>query len=444
MDMASEICCSDGKNCQIIREIEKGGLGLCSLALHRPMTSVFAAVLQAPEDPILGLNVAFAADTSPNKVNLGVGAYRTDEGKPWVLPVVRKVEEMLLNDKTVDKEYLTIDGLPAFRDAARRLILADSVPDNKVVTVQALSGTGALRIGFEFLRRFYGTKTPYKVYLPNPTWPNHQNIIRDSGLQFAEYRYFDPKTNGLDYAGLCEDLKAAPSGSVILLHACAHNPTGVDPNYEQWQGILDIIRRKQHFPFFDCAYQGFASGDLNKDAYAVRLFAKAGCEMLIAQSFAKNFGLYGERIGALSVVTSTSQAVEPIRSQLKVIIRPMYSNPPAHGAHIVAKILNDPHLFQEWQSHLTEMSGRITLMRQKLYNALKALGTPGDWSHILKGIGMFSYTGIPEHLVDRLVKEHHIYMLRNGRISMAGLNTKNIDYFAQAIHHVYTTDGSRL
>jgi aspartate aminotransferase len=171
------------------------------------MTTVFASVPQAPEDPILGLNVAFAADTSPNKVNLGVGAYRTDEGKPWILPVVRRVEEMLLNDKTVDHEYLTIDGLPAFRDAARKLILGDSVPDNRVVTVQALSGTGALRIGFEFLRRFYNTTSSYKVYLPIPTWPNHQNIIRDSGLQFAEYRYFDSKTNGLDYVGLCEDLK---------------------------------------------------------------------------------------------------------------------------------------------------------------------------------------------------------------------------------------------
>jgi aspartate aminotransferase len=185
------------------------------------MTSAFAAVCQAPEDPILGLNVAYAADTNPNKVNLGVGAYRTDEGKPWVLPVVRKAEEMLLNDKTVDKEYLTIDGLPSFRDAARKLILGDSVPDNKVVTIQALSGTGALRIGFEFLRRFYSTKTAYKIYLPNPTWPNHQNIIRDCGLSFAEYRYFDSKTNGLDFSGLCQDLKViylgpSSSGRVFL------------------------------------------------------------------------------------------------------------------------------------------------------------------------------------------------------------------------------------
>jgi len=268
---------------------------------------------------------------------------------------------------------------------------------------------------------------------------------------FSEYRYFNSKTLGLDFEGMCTDLKSAPSGSVILLHACAHNPTGVDPTLQEWEKLRDIIKSKNHITFFDCAYQGFASGSLDQDAQSVRLFARDGMTLLISQSFAKNFGLYSERTGAFSIVlgdghhnNSINVVVDNVRSQLKTIIRPMYSNPPGHGAKIISKVLGDPQLYQEWQSHLKEMSGRIQEMRTKLYETLKNKKTPGDWSHIIHQIGMFSYTGLNETQVEKLTREYHIYMVKNGRISMAGLNSKNVTYFANAIHNVITGDNSKL
>jgi aspartate aminotransferase len=404
--------------------------------------SQFAAVPKAPEDPILGLNVLYKADPSPNKVNLGVGAYRTDEHKPWILPAVHKAEQALLNDPSADHEYLPIDGSPAYQEGARKLILGDSAGADRVATVQSLSGTGALRVGFEFLRRFYVNKqgqTPAKIYFPNPTWGNHHNIARDTGIVFGEYRYFDSKTNGLDFKGMCEDIKNAPHGSIILLHACAHNPTGVDPTPQQWSELRELLKSCGHIPFFDCAYQGFASGSLAQDAEGLRSFVRDGSfDLLVAQSFAKNFGLYSERSGALHVVLRAdgTQAVDAVRSQLKTIIRPMYSNPPGHGANVVTRVLSDPQLFAEWEDHLRDMSGRIKTMRHALFDLLKQNGTPGDWSHIVNQIGMFSYTGLNEGQCERLIKEFHIYLLKNGRISMAGLNTKNVKYVADAIHKV--------
>lgn len=256
----------------------------------------------------------------------------------------------------------------------------------------------------------------------------------------AEYRYFDPSTKGLNFAGMMEDLQKAPNGSVVLLHACAHNPTGVDPSMDQWSQILELTKAKGLVPIFDCAYQGYATGDLETDRRPVQLFEAAGVEILIAQSYSKNFGLYGERIGALTLVCSSKDAAKRTLSQLKMVIRPMYSNPPRHGAEIVAHCLDNPGLYSEWCKELAMMSGRIVDMRDLLLGALKKLGTPGDWSHVTSQIGMFTFTGIPKDKVQRLVKDHHIYMTADGRISIAGINPGNVQYLAESIHTVMTTN----
>ncbi|XP_020101330.1 aspartate aminotransferase, cytoplasmic isoform X2 [Ananas comosus] len=304
-------------------------------------SSVFAHVAQGPEDPILGVTVAYNKDPSPVKVNLGVGAYRTEEGKPLVLNVVRKAEQMLVNDPSRVKEYLPITGLADFNKLSAKLIFgADSpaIQENRVATVQCLSGTGSLRVGGEFLARHYHERT---IYIPLPTWGNHPKVFTLAGLSVKTYRYYDPATRGLNFQGLIEDLGAAPSGAIVLLHACAHNPTGVDPTPEQWEQIRQLIRSKGLLPFFDSAYQGFASGSLDADAQSVRIFVADGGELLTAQSYAKNMGLYGERVGALSIVCRSADVAVRVESQLKLVIRPMYSNPPIHGASIVATILKD-------------------------------------------------------------------------------------------------------
>jgi len=267
-----------------------------------------------------------------------------------------------------------------------------------------------------------------------PTWGNHNKIFPLGGVPQKPYRYYDPNTRGLDYKGMIEDLKAAPDGAVILLHACAHNPTGVDPTEEQWEGIRKVIRSKQQLPFFDCAYQGFASGSLDKDAHAVRLFVADGGECFVAQSYAKNMGLYGERVGALSIVCRSTPVASRVDSQLKMVIRPMYSSPPAHGAAIAASILSDRRLFEEWTVELKGMAERIISMRHQLYDALQARGTPGDWSHVLKQIGMFTFTGLNTDQVRFMTREYHIYMTLDGRISMAGLSSKTVPHLADAMH----------
>ncbi|XP_065850180.1 aspartate aminotransferase, cytoplasmic [Euphorbia lathyris] len=401
--------------------------------------SVFCNVVRAPEDPILGVTVAYNKDTSPNKLNLGVGAYRTEEGKPVVLNVVRKAEQTLVNDPSRVKEYLPIVGLADFNKFSAKLILgADSpaIQENRVTTVQCLSGTGSLRVGGEFLARHYHKLI---IYIPQPTWGNHPKIFTLAGLSVKTYRYYDPTTRGLDFQGLLEDLGAAPEGSIVLLHACAHNPTGVDPIPEQWEQIRQLIRSKALLPFFDSAYQGFASGSLDLDAQPVRLFVADGGECLMAQSYAKNMGLYGERVGALSIVCKTADVASKVESQLKLVIRPMYSNPPIHGASIVATILKDGDLYKEWTIELKAMADRIISMRQQLFDALSARGTPGDWSHIIKQIGMFTFTGLNSEQVAFMTKEFHIYMTSDGRISMAGLSSRTVPHLADAIHAAVTS-----
>ncbi|KAH9946668.1 pyridoxal phosphate-dependent transferase [Amylocystis lapponica] len=395
--------------------------------------STWSAVPAGPPDPILGVTEAFKADKDSRKINLGVGAYRDSNGKPYVLSCVHKAEEYL-TAANPDKEYLPITGLPEFTKAAGLLAYgAESAPlkENAVAITQSISGTGALRIGGAFLARFYPhSKT---IYLPVPSWGNHTPIFRDSGLEVKGYRYFDKKTVGLDFEGLKEDFKNMPEKSIVLLHACAHNPTGVDPTPEQWREISDIVKEKSLFPFFDMAYQGFASGSTARDAFAVRHFVSEGHQVALSQSFAKNMGLYGERVGAFSVTTADAEERTRVESQLKIVVRPMYSNPPLHGARIASTILGRPDLYGEWEQEVKGMAERIISMRDKLYENLTSLGTPGEWVHIKSQIGMFSFTGLTQPQTKALAEKAHIYMTSDGRISMAGLNGGNIDYFSESV-----------
>ncbi|KAL9105938.1 MAG: hypothetical protein Q9227_008962 [Pyrenula ochraceoflavens] len=407
-------------------------------------SSVFTAdvVPQAPEDPLFGLMAAYRRDTSDKKVDLGIGAYRDNNAKPWVLPVVKKADDRLRNDPNLNHEYLPIAGLADFTSASQKLILgADSpaIKEKRAVSLQTISGTGAVHLGGLFLSKFFPQPTP-SIYLSSPTWANHNQIFTNVRLPLASYAYFSAKTKGLDFDGMISAIQSAPRGSIVLLHACAHNPTGVDPTQEQWKKIAEVVRAGSHFPFFDCAYQGFASGDLARDAWAVRYFVSQGFEMCVAQSYAKNFGLYGERAGCFHFIAAPgSQAADTatrVASQLAILQRSEISNPPIYGAKIASIVLNDQDLFNTWEEDLKTMSGRIIEMRKALKGMLDQMGTPGTWEHITSQIGMFSFTGLTEKQVGMLRDKFHIYMTKNGRISMAGLNTNNVEYFAKAVDSV--------
>ncbi|KAH7331029.1 hypothetical protein KP509_20G012700 [Ceratopteris richardii] len=399
--------------------------------------SRFHAVPMAPPDPILGVSEAFRADTSDLKLNLGVGAYRTEDLQPYVLNVVKKAEKLML-EKGENKEYLPIEGLAAFNKATAELLLGADNPvikEGRIATVQGLSGTGSLRLAAAFIQRYL---PGVKVLISSPTWGNHKNILNDAGVPWSEYRYFDPKTVGLDFDGMLADMKDAPNGSIILLHGCAHNPTGIDPTTEQWDIIADVIQEKEHIAFFDVAYQGFASGSLDEDANSVRRFAARGMELFVAQSYSKNLGLYAERIGATNVITTSPELALRIKSQLKRLARPMYSNPPVHGARIVANVVGDPALFDEWRAEMQLMAGRIKQVRQKLYDELVAKDKSGkDWSFILKQIGMFSFTGLSQSQSENMTNKWHVYMTKDGRISLAGLSSAKCGYLADAIIDSY-------
>ncbi|KAG1488764.1 hypothetical protein G6F54_011895 [Rhizopus delemar] len=399
--------------------------------------SVFHQVPQAPPDVIFDLTAKYKADKNPNKVNVGVGAFRTDELKPYVLPVVKKADAILFNDDTLDHEYQPIAGQPSFTHAASRLILgADSpaIQENRFAAVQTISGTGANHTGATFLSQFHHQSK--KCYISNPTWANHRSIFSLVGFEVEEYPYWHAGTRGLDYEGMLQAMRDAPEGSIFVLHACAHNPTGVDPTREQWKGIAKVMREKNHFPFFDCAYQGFASGDLDKDAWAVRYFVQEGFELFVCQSFAKNFGLYGERCGNLTIVTKSAEEAKRVMSQFEKLQRAEISNPPAYGARIVDLVLNDEALYAEWKENLKYMSHRIIEMRKALFDHLVQLQTPGTWHHITDQIGMFSFTGLKAPQVKVLKEKYSIYLTDNGRVSMAGLSSKNVEYFAKAIFYV--------
>ncbi|CAG9335545.1 unnamed protein product [Blepharisma stoltei] len=393
----------------------------------------FGHIKLAPDDAILQTAIAFRNDSHTDKVNLGVGAYRTDEGKPLLFRAVKEAEKQILADPATNKEYLGIDGHLKFNKLAQELLLGESssaVLEKRVASVQTISGTGSLRIGAEFLSMFFN---PSCVLISRPTWGNHITIFERARIPVKYYPYWNPKTKGVDIEGMINALNDAPEKSIVLLHACAHNPTGVDPTPDQWERIADVMARKDLLPYFDSAYQGFATGSIERDAFAIRMFISRGFQCVISQSFAKNMGLYGERIGALHIVCRTSEIADKVLSQLKIVIRPMYSNPPMHGALIAAKVLEDPALKNIWLSELEQVSQRIIQMRRVLLEELVRIETPGDWTHITSQIGMFSFTGLSPAQCENMIKKWHCYMLTNGRISMAGINSRNYQHVARAI-----------
>ena len=399
-------------------------------------TNPFSNVPMGPADPILGLNALFAADTNPEKVSLVVGIYGGDDGKPFVLKVVEEAKKRIMH---MDHEYAPIQGNQFFIDSAARLAFgadANALKEKRVASVQALSGTGALRVAGAFIARFAANRN---IYVAKPTWPNHHGVFRDSGLTVHTYTYYNPKTITLDFEGMCADLEKLDAGSWVVLHACAHNPTGIDPTHEQWGKILEIVTRKQLNPVMDNAYQGFASGDLDLDGYAQRLFSSKCPTFILCQSFAKNMGLYGERTGCLHMVTPNADLTPIIISQLKLIIRCMNSSPPLFGARVAAEVFKDPSLFQQWLGELKEMAGRVKSVRQAFVAELKSLGSTKDWSHITSQIGMMAYTGLSVEQVHALRNQHSIYLTDDGRMAISALNTGNYKKVAAAFHTVTKT-----
>lgn len=396
----------------------------------------FAHVPDAPPDPILGLGIAFAADTHPKKVNLGVGVYRGDDGKPFVLNCVRKAEDRV-HQKKLDFEYAPITGVPGFVDQARNLAFGAgnaAVQAKRVASTQSLSGTGALRLAGEYLRRF-GPPSK-KVFLPAPTWGNHASVFRDSGLEPGNYPYYNSPTKSIDVDATVKFIETAPQGSIFLLHACAHNPTGLDPTSAQWEKIAAALNAHGHLPLVDMAYQGFASGDADRDGFAWRLISKSFPCFVGCQSMAKSFGLYGQRIGAMHIQTDTAESTEKILAQVKLVVRAMYSNPPIHGARIVEEVLKDAALTEEWKGELKQMADRMNGVRGSLVKRLGEIGSKHDWNHITKQIGMMAFTGLNLEQVNRLKSEYHIYMTADGRAAITGLNSRNVDYVAECFHAV--------
>jgi len=398
------------------------------------MTSLFDSVTLAPRDPILGLTEQYGTDERPHKVNLGVGVYFDEQGRIPLLQAVRQAEEALVQTGAA-RGYLPIDGIAGYNKGAQTLLLgADSplIASGRVLTAQALGGTGALRIGADFLKQLLPNSA---VLISDPSWENHRALFTRAGFTVQTYPYYDAATHGLDFDGLLAALQAAPARTVIVLHACCHNPTGVDPSAQQWQRIADVIEQRQLVPFLDIAYQGFGAG-LEEDAAVVRLFAKRDMTFLVSSSFSKSFSLYGERVGALTLVCSSQEESTRVLSQLKLVIRTTYSNPPTHGGAIVARILNTPELRTLWTEELATMRERIRAMRTQLVQALKDQGVQQDFGFVLQQRGMFSYSGLTTTQVDRLREEFGIYAVGTGRICVAALNTQNIHYVAESIAHV--------
>lgn len=411
------------------------------------LINIYNTVEQLPPDALFGIKQRFSLDQRPQKVDLGIGAYRDNSGRPWVLPAVRAAEAKIHADPNYNHEYLGITGLPALTEGASKVIFGESLAvenSDRIVSVQSLSGTGALHLAAKFIHKYLPSTT---VYLSDPTWANHKAIFEAAGFQTAVYSYWDQETKSLDIKGFIKAIESAPQGSLFVLHACAHNPTGLDPTKEQWTQILDSLVQHNHIVLFDSAYQGFASGDLTRDAFAIRLgmqkLAKHPTSaMYVCQSFAKNVGMYGERVGCFHLVLpnqghETNLRVQSaVRSQIAKIQRTEVSNPPSYGAKIVSTIFSDAALTEQWHRDMVTMSTRIASMRRALTAQLKTLQTPGTWDHIVQQCGMFSYTGLSKDMVRRLEEKHAVYMVPNGRASIAGLNEGNVEYVAKAIDEV--------
>jgi aromatic-amino-acid transaminase len=396
-------------------------------APHSP--SALASVPMAPADPIIGVTEAFLADKNPAKVNLGVGVYTDDSGKIPLLESVKRAEDLRM--KTAPhRGYLPIDGLAAFDAEVQKLVFG--IQSKSIVTVQALGGTGGLKIGADFLKL---VNPSAQVWISEPSWENHRQLFEAAGFAVKSYAYYEPKTRGLDFAGMQRGLKALPAGSIVVLHACCHNPTGVDLDNDQWREVLQIVQSRGLIPFLDLAYQGLADG-AEDDAYAARLFAGAMTPVFLSSSFSKSFSLYGERVGALSVVASSPEEATRVLSNLKRVVRTNYSNPPTHGSQIVATVLSSPELNALWLRELGEMRDRIKKMRHALVEGVQRRVPGADWSFILKQRGMFSYSGLTKEQVGRLRNEYSIYTIDTGRICVAALTSKNVDYVADAIAKV--------
>ena len=398
------------------------------------MTSLFAAVEMAPRDPILGLNEQFNADTNPNKVNLGVGVYFDENGKLPLLKCVAQAEKQMMEAPTA-RGYLPIDGIAAYDKAVQGLVFgADSaaVKEGRVATVQGIGGTGGLKIGADFLKR---VNPNAKVLISDPSWENHRALFTNAGFTVDTYPYYDAAKKGVNFDAMLAGLKAAPAGTVVVLHACCHNPTGYDITPAQWAQVVDAVKAAKLVPFLDMAYQGFGEG-IKEDGAVIEQFMAAGLDFFVSTSFSKSFSLYGERVGALSVVCESKDEAARVLSQLKIVIRTNYSNPPTHGAQVVATVLNTPALRALWEEELAGMRVRIKEMRTLLVEKLKAAGLKQDMSFITSQKGMFSYSGLSKEQMQRLRSEFGIYGVDSGRICVAALNKKNIDAVVSAIAKV--------
>jgi aromatic-amino-acid transaminase len=395
---------------------------------------MFEQVSMAAADPILGLTDAFKKDPRVDKINLGVGIYKNESGFTPILATVKEAEKRLLAEETT-KSYLSIEGTAAYSAAVQKLLFgedAEIISSNRVRTAQAPGGTGALRIGADFAVKKLGIK---KIWVSNPTWANHENVFASAGLKVAKYDYYNAQRKELDFDAMIASLQTVEVGELVLFHGCCHNPTGIDPTIEQWEILAKLVADLGAIPFFDFAYQGFAKG-VEEDAQGLRIFAQYNKELLIANSFSKNFGLYNERVGGISLVAEDSDIAESAFSQIKACIRSNYSNPPAHGAAIVTTILNDPALYKRWEQEVADMRERIQEMRDLFVATLKEKGISGDYSFITRQNGMFSFSGLSVEQVNRLKEEFAVYIVGSGRISVAGMTKNNMQPLCDALAKV--------
>ena len=396
--------------------------------------SLFSAVEMAPRDPILGLNEQYNADTNPHKVNLGVGVYFDDNGKLPLLQCVQAAEKTLMATPTA-RGYLPIDGIASYDAAVKGLVFgADSEPvkTNRVATVQGIGGTGGLKIGADFLKRLNPNA---KVLISDPSWENHRALFTNAGFTVENYAYYDANKRGVNFEAMLASLQAAAPATIVVLHACCHNPTGYDITADQWDQVIAVVKAKSLTAFLDMAYQGFGHG-IAEDGAVIGKFVAAGLDFFVSTSFSKSFSLYGERVGALSVLCASKEEADRVLSQLKIVIRTNYSNPPIHGGAVVAAVLNNPILRAQWEQELGEMRARIKVMRQRLVDGLKAAGVKADMGFITTQIGMFSYSGLSKDQMVRLRTEFGVYGTDTGRMCVAALNSKNIDYVCASIAKV--------
>ena len=393
--------------------------------------SLFSAVEMAPRDPILGLNEQFAADTNPNKVNLGVGVYYDDAGKLPLLKCVQAAEAQIMGTPKA-RGYLPIDGIAAYDGAVKGLVFgsdSDVVTSDRVATIQAIGGTGGLKVGADFLRRMGTSK---QVLISDPSWENHRALFTAAGFDVDTYPYYDAANRGINFDGMLARLNSAEAGTIVVLHACCHNPTGYDIDPIQWDQVVASVKARNLTAFLDMAYQGFGFG-IQEDGAVIQKFVDAGLSFLVSTSFSKSFSLYGERVGALSVLCASKDEAAKVLSQLKIAIRTNYSNPPIHGGSVVATVLGTPELRAQWEQELAEMRDRIKVMRQTLVDGLKAAGVQADMSFITKQIGMFSYSGLTKDQMVRLRNEFGVYGTDTGRMCVAAMNSQNIDYICKAV-----------